>query len=65
MWYGSYDFECMSSDLRSEYNLKRSEVETLKFKYLVAQETIEQLRKELKTKEETYNVNQSNSGNGL
>ena len=62
MSYGSYDFECISSDLRSEYN---SEVETLKFKYLVAQETIEQLRKELKTKEETYNLNQSNSDKGF
>ena len=47
---------------RSEYN---HEIETLKFKYLVAQETIEQLQKELKLKEEILNLKQRNSGGFL
>ena len=45
--------------LRSEYN---HEIETLKLKYLFAQETIEQLRKELKLKEEILHLKQQNSG---
>ena len=45
--------------LRLEYN---HEIETLKFKFLVAQETIEKLRKELKLKEQILNFKQQNSG---
>ena len=48
--------------MRSEYN---HEIETLKFKYLVAQETIEKLQKELKLKEEILNLKQQNSGGFL
>ena len=44
--------------LRSKYNL---EIESLQFKYLVAQETIEQLRQELKQKE-IFHSKQQNSG---
>ena len=44
--------------LRSKYNL---EVESLQFKYLVAQETIVQLRQELKQKE-ILHLKQQNSG---
>ena len=44
---------------RLEYN---HEIETLKFKFLVAQETIEKLRKELKLKEQILNFKQQNSG---
>ena len=45
--------------LRSKYN---HEIETLKFNHLVAQQTIEQLRQELKLKEEIINLKQQNSG---
>ena len=38
----------------------RSEYTTLEFKYLVAQQTIEQLQTKLK--EQTENTNQANSG---
>ena len=58
--WSMWSFELTSPAWRSEYNCKRSEVETLKFKYSVAQETIEQLRKELKLKEEA--LKQLNSG---
>ena len=44
---------------RLEYN---HEIETLKFKYLVAQETIEKLQKELKLKEDLLHLKQRNSG---
>ena len=45
--------------LRSKYN---HETETLEFKYLVAQQTIEQLRQELKQKEDILNLRKQNSG---
>ena len=50
--------------LRSKYN---HETETLEFKYLVAQQTIEQLRQKLKLKEEILTdlkgtLKQQNSG---